>query len=445
MNLSNDGSLFACGSNDKGQLGLGDNKDRNIPTRIPGIYAKAIACGIAHTIIIDLNDNVWAFGLNDLGQLGVGDNDRRYVPTPILFQGNRFKAKAVACGEMHTVIIDLENNVWVCGSNSSGQLGLGENVRLNVPSLLPRIQAKHVACGQYYTILIDMDNEVWAFGNNHYGQLGLNTNYGQVESGNSQDVNVPTQILLQGGNKLKAQDVDCGQGHTMVIDLDGNVWAFGLNYNGQLGLSHMKNRNVPMWIQWNYENKAKSVSCGNYHTMITDLDNNIWAIGTNKFGQLGLGDNQDRNKPTSLAIQGKFVSCGGYHTMITDLNSEAWAFGNNDKGQLGLGNNQSINVPTPILSQGNKVKAEKIDCGQKYTVLILSPSQFGNNIHLISFDEAARKLNVGDFINFNFLPEYQVIPHNLRNYIASFYDTNGNIYLAELQYDQNTNQILPPL
>ena len=60
-------------------------------------------------------------------------------------------------------------------------------------------------------------------------------------------------------------------------------------------------------------------------------------------------------------------------------------------------------------------------------------------------DEPARKLNVVDFINFNFLPEYQVVPHKEDNYIASFYDNEGNVYLTELQYKQQNKQILPPI
>lgn len=73
--------------------------------------------------------------------------------------------------------------------------------------------------------------------------------------------------------------------------------------------------------------------------------------------------------------------------------------------------------------------------------------QIGLNpqVQLINFSEATRKLNAGDFLRFNFLPEYQVILHKQGNYIATFYGHDGNIYLTELQYNQATNQILPPV
>ena len=181
-------------------------------------------------------------------------------------------------------------------------------------------------------------------------------------------------------------------------------------------------------FQHKYPNiKAKAVSCGTNHTMIIDLNNNVWAFGSNNFGQLGLGDNQYRLIPTQIPnIKAKSVSCS-YHTMIIDLNNNVWAFGQNDHGQLGLGDRQDRNIPTQIPN----IKAKTSSCGHSNTILILSPSPFGSNVHLIDFNEAARKLTAGEFLNFNFLPEYQVIPHKPGNYIASFYGKDGNIYLVE--------------
>ena len=70
--------------------------------------------------------------------------------------------------------------------------------------------------------------------------------------------------------------------------------------------------------------------------------------------------------------------------------------------------------------------------------------QFASNVHLISFTQAIQKLNAGNFLNFNFLTEYQTIPHRTGNYIATFYGKDENIYLTEVQYNQTNNQIFPP-
>ena len=78
-------------------------------------------------------------------------------------------------------------------------------------------------------------------------------------------------------------------------------------------------------------------------------------------------------------------------------------------------------------------------------IILNITQQFPSNVHLISFTQVAQKLTAGDFLNFNFLPEYQIIPHRTGNYIATFYGKDGNIYLVELQYNQATNEIFPPI
>jgi hypothetical protein len=96
---------------------------------------------------------------------------------------------------------------------------------------------------------------------------------------------------------------------------------------------------------------------------------------------------------------------------------------------------------TPILFQGVQIKAQTVSCESYHTFVIQSISKG----RLLSFNEAAYKLNIGEFIGFEFLSKYQSIPHNPINYIATFYDNDRNVYLVELQYDQSANQILFPL
>ena len=104
-------NVWVFGNNNKGQLGLSNNINRNIPTKINGIKAKYILCGYRHTLLIDMNNNVWAFGYNKFGQLGLSNNGygtNRNELTKI----NGIKAKYVSCGANHTVLIDMNNDVW---------------------------------------------------------------------------------------------------------------------------------------------------------------------------------------------------------------------------------------------------------------------------------------------------------------------------------------------
>jgi alpha-tubulin suppressor-like RCC1 family protein len=136
-------------------------------------------------------------------------------------------------------------NVWVCGNNRAGQLGLGDTVNRNVPTQIPNMKALQVSGGNSHTVIIDLENNVWVFGNNEYGQLGLGDNTNRT---------TPTQIL-----NLKAKQVSAGENHTAIIDLENNVWVFGFNNAGQLGLGDNTNINIPTQIQ---SIKSKQIAMG---------------------------------------------------------------------------------------------------------------------------------------------------------------------------------------
>ena len=404
----------------------GPRSEHKVPIEIPKIRAKSVDCGETHTVLISLNNDVLSFGRNENGQLGLGDNDIRYTPTIL----PNIKAKAVSCGDYHTALIDLDNNILVFGNNEWGHLGFNEDIEyIHIPTKLENVKAKSISCGGFHTMFIGLDDELWGFGNNREGQLGLGTI--GVE-------NTPRKI------GIKARQVACGSSHTVIIDFDDNLWGWGSTQDGQLALENFMYVVPTQILSDAGENlKAKFVTCGSDCTMIIDLDDNVLVFGNNMYGQLGLGDMINRNVPTILTVndknlKAKNISSCVAHTMIIDLDDNVWGFGSNSSGQLGLGDNADRFKPTQIPN----LKAKTLACGNAHTVVI---SNSGANEILVDFDEVHRMLNSGHFRNFNFLPEYQIIPHNPNNYIATFFGKDGNIYLAELHYDQTTNQIFPPI
>lgn len=354
----NHGKVVVFGSNGSGQLGLNNTQDYNIITQIftgpelSRIRAKIVSCGDVHTIIVDINNNVWSFGDNNFGQLGLGDIQRRFIPTQIL----ETKAKAVSCGANFTIIIDMNDEIWGIGANLVGQSGLGNLEFSSIPHKIMDIKIKSISCGAFHTMVVDLNNNIWTFGKNEDGQLGLGSYNIQF---------VPIQIP-----NIKAKMVSCGDSHTMFIDMDDNVWAFGNNEYGQLGVDDTQTRSNPIQLSWNHENKAKFISCGYAYTMIIDMNDNIWAFGDNEFGQLGLGDEQTRHNPALIpGIKAEAISCGDNHTIIIDMNNELWVFGYNRFGQLGLGDIQDrfISIPT----DSKLIKAKNVFCGSNHTIIIL--------------------------------------------------------------------------
>jgi alpha-tubulin suppressor-like RCC1 family protein len=322
---------------------------------------KFTACGQNHIMIIDINNNVWAFGDNNYGQLGLGDQQNRSVPTQLMRmvprrQGyHEVKAKAIACGRQHTVLIDMQDNLWSFGYNLDGELGLGLTGGYKlIPTYIPNIKAKAVSCGDRHTVIIDINNNVLSSGASYALGDRLNKN-----------------VLTRLQNNIVAKSISCGGQHTMLIDMQDNVWSFGYNKYGQLGLDDVEDRSTPTKLK---DIKAKFISCGHQNSMIIDMNDNILTCGNNRNGQLGLGS-QDLQNPIltqiSQEIKGKSISCGGYHSMIVDINDNIWVFGGNNFGQLGLGDNQDRNIPTQLQYQSQDIKALSVTCGFNNSVIIL--------------------------------------------------------------------------
>lgn len=132
------GVLYAWGRNTEGQIGDGTVADKSSPTLVIGgltfidVYATTLA-----VFGIDSNNNLYAWGQNFLGNLGVGDNSNRSSPT--LVAGSlKFSSMLNTYGNntAATIALTTDNRLYVWGSNSAGQLGLGDITNRSSPVLM---------------------------------------------------------------------------------------------------------------------------------------------------------------------------------------------------------------------------------------------------------------------------------------------------------------------
>ena len=238
MILAEDSTVFASGNNGNGQLGLGDKIDRNVFTAVPalleGKLAKQVVTGDSYTMILANDGTVFGCGENKDGQLGLGDNmDRNtFVPVPALPDGKL--AKQVVAGSHHTMILAEDGTVFACGHNTSGHLGLGDTNQRNtftqVPALPDGKVAKQVIAGQGHTMILADDGTVFACGGNCSGQLGLGDT-------NSRKTFTAVPALPYG---VVAKQVIAGSFYTMILthQFYDRVFVCGSNRYGQLGLNH---------------------------------------------------------------------------------------------------------------------------------------------------------------------------------------------------------------
>jgi alpha-tubulin suppressor-like RCC1 family protein len=130
--LTENNELYVCGYNNVGQLGLSDNNNKNTYTNLEHNFGKIknIYCGGYHNIILTENNEIFVCGRNDYGQLGLGDWNNRNTYTKL--EHNFGKIKNIFCGAHNNIILNENNEIFVCGNNVYGQLGLGDNNKRNI-------------------------------------------------------------------------------------------------------------------------------------------------------------------------------------------------------------------------------------------------------------------------------------------------------------------------
>jgi len=177
--LTNIGVVWAWGGNSNGQLCNGTTTDTNIPGVVGGSNSvMAIAAGNAFTVAlqsVQLDSRVWACGSNNNGQLGVGTTTDIYTPVQVSGMSSA-GAIGIAAGYDHAVAMKTDGTVWAWGGNSSGQLGNGTTTGSLTPVQVGGMSGvTAVAAGQKDTVALKIDSTVWAWGYNFYGQLGNNS------------------------------------------------------------------------------------------------------------------------------------------------------------------------------------------------------------------------------------------------------------------------------
>ena len=286
--LKDDGTVWATGRNNKGQLGLGDTIEENQFIQVPNITgATSIVAGYNSSMIITEDGTLYVAGSNESGQLGLANNDNQntFVEVPLITG-----IEAISIGDECIIVLTTNESVWIAGSNGSGQLGLGNNTDSNSFNQVigtlenPITNIKAISAGGYHTIILKEDDTVWATGFNNDGQLGL---------GNTTSQNEFTQVTVdgEGNNFNNIKTIVSGQLHSMILKNDGTIWASGINSNGMLGLGHYDNKNRFTQVDIS---GTKTIESGSAHTIILKNDGSVWTTGANQFGQLGLKDISNR-------------------------------------------------------------------------------------------------------------------------------------------------------
>jgi alpha-tubulin suppressor-like RCC1 family protein len=304
----------------------------------PGSSWAQVCAGHYHTLGIQANGSLWAWGFNGAGQLGTENTDEQPIPV-IVAPGSTWTQ--VSPGDWHTLGIQSGGGFWAWGLNGNGQLGIGEpHTEQHIPvPVAPASTWVQVSAGWYHSLGIKADGSLWAWGHNGSGQLG---------TGNNVHVDEPIPVSVSQASTWG--QVSAGQWHTLGIQADGSLWAWGSNDYGQLGVIAMPGFAV-LPLRVHPGSTWTQVSAGERHTLGIQADGSLWAWGSNHNGRLGLGDNlQDFYGPTRVGSFSDWVMvrAGGSHSLGLRADGCLYSWGYNSSGQLGLGDTQERHEPTLI-------------------------------------------------------------------------------------------------
>lgn len=279
--LRYDGSVWVWGHNAKGQLGDGTTTSSQKPVQASGLapfrgMVAGIAAGHNHNLAVKTDGTVWAWGENDFGQLGDGTTTNRSAPVKVSGVTN---AKAVAAGGDHSLALMSSGQVLSWGRNNRGQLGNGTTTDNSTPVQVGGLGSgvDAVAAGTWHSVALK-GGVPWTWGDNNYHQLGN----GQPPSATGL-VTAPVQVAnLSGVVCVSAQSVD-----TLALKSDGTGWGWGNNGAGQLGDGTNMPRAAPVQISGLVGLKA--LAAGGLHSLGLKNDGTVWAWGGNTVAQLGNG------------------------------------------------------------------------------------------------------------------------------------------------------------
>ncbi|MGI4871017.1 MAG: RCC1 domain-containing protein [Janthinobacterium lividum] len=348
VRVAADGSLWAAGYNDGGIAGAPDSvyglpKWGQVGTATN--WAQ-VAAGRSHSLALTTEGRAYAWGTNRTGELGPGlPVDDAPHPAPVPVPGHYAQ---VVAGNGYSLALDAEGQLWAWGSNFSGVLGPGVSVEQPHPAPL-RLPGrwKSVAAGWYHVLALRPDGTLYAWGSNLRGQLGPGVPVSNVDH--------PAPVQVPG----HYAQVAAGEAFSLALTAEGQLWAWGDNFNGQLATPTNSWRAThnqtppPLPTPRLLPGRWTQVAAGTAFVLALRADGQLWAWGSNGQGELSRSPNEDSATPAPVPGRYTRVAAGGQHCLGLGTDGILYAWGSNDVGQLGNNtpgdyfNDAPHPVPTP--------------------------------------------------------------------------------------------------
>lgn len=393
INLENEENevLYVYGSGEMDQLSPVKEDEKNedifdskIPLIIPLHFIspqekiQTIKCGQMFTMVLSTEGNVYTFGCADNG--GIGHEDS--IPAKIV--NINFKAKGISGGDCHGLAYN-DNKLAFWGQFRNSQGGIGEpclDIKYYNNEDINNEFYNKVISGTNHVLILTKSKNIYSFGNKEFGQRGIDP---KLNIGH---------LVLNKINENDVEDIFTGDEHSFLIKKERNsqiVKSWGLNTKGQLGIGFSSldgdeyiNIYIPTKINFSEGIKIKKIRGGSGTSIALSEDNRVFVWGGNDDNLLGLNTNEIViNKPKELMFFNKFLNPNNEVDEIVSSyqsfyarnknNNNVYSWGSGDNYILGNRKEKAEKNPYLIESKFYKfLKVADLDMGCAHVAVVLT-------------------------------------------------------------------------
>jgi alpha-tubulin suppressor-like RCC1 family protein len=261
-------------------------------------------------------------------------------------------------GKSHVLAVKTDGTLWAWGRNSNGQLGVASTVDQSSPKQVGALKNWiAVAAGTDHSLGLTSDGKLWAWGANASGQLGVPEETITMDNSTvpPTPISTPTPVLSSNAPREVPNSsgfswirIATGGSHSLAIQSDGALFAWGKNANGQLGFGTTSFSRTPKpvgtGVDW------VNIAAGSEHSAAIRTNGTLWAWGANNEGQLGDGSLTGRAVPTQVGTARTWtkVAAGAQTTFAIRNDGVLFGWGRNLEGQQGNGQTSSVLLPAAI-------------------------------------------------------------------------------------------------
>ena len=304
---------------------------------------SCVSAGYGVSLGVSTQHELLVWGWNPLG-VG-GDQASSEIPASI---DNIAAPITAAAGQSIFAAVGQAGSLYTWGLNADQALGRSTEQMNALPGVVQGVPAMQaVAVGDNFMIALSREGDVFSFGSNSAGQLGL----GHLRTVGTAE-RVPLTASKDTASKLTApiKSIAVGATHVLALCREGNVYAWGSNQYGQLG--HQRNRYDSQPTLLEMPEKITALAAGTHFSLALTESGNVYAWGWNGFGQLGVNDTLPRSAPTKVLglAQIQAIAAGEMHALA--LGKQAlYGWGSNEAGQMGRAAQQQL-TPYPFWENG---------------------------------------------------------------------------------------------